>query len=497
MDRRNNLIKWCGGLLAAGALALAACTDEEFVRTGGTQPDEEGMKGISADIYRPEKTDNRFLVSEAEGRDILRVRLSQTSRQDATLTLAADAEKVESYNTQNGTDFVAFPTENVSFAYEKTIAAGAKESADLTVAIQRGAAEKGRYLLPVTIEVAGLGDEVSTQTYYYVVLILEPAQEGVLDPWDFKVVSYVNTETMQPIIATKFSIDYINQFTGDERRDITCVDIVCLRPAKIGRKYGSATLELGEDLQYVLDNREQYVVPVQKLGRKVLICINGGFRNLSDAEIEELVYRIKYTTDKFELDGVNFLEMDAAYREDEPALDAASYSKLIKATKEALGTEKLVTVACDAESTADLAEARNGIEAGRYIDYAWCGIIDQLEDPYNDAESVLRPIAGLEQSKWGSLTLDIHDTAWHANERDAFCAEISPHYWQHPESYNVFAIWDAVPSRSGIEQGVGDGFEVLFSYILSDIECIYDGRFYLTNMSHDLSGGYGKFAKDW
>lgn len=497
MDRRNNLIKWFGGLFAAGALALASCTDEEFVRTGGTQPDEEGMNGISADVYRPGKTDNRFLVSEAEGSDMLRVRLSQAARQAATLTLAVDAAKVESYNTQNGTDFEAFPAENVAFVYEKTIAAGAKESADLTVDIQRGTAEKGRYLLPVTIEVAGLGDEVSTLTYYYVVLILEPAQEGVLDPWDFKVVSYVNTETMQPIIATKFSVDFIDQFTGDERRDITCVDIVCLRPSKIVRKYGSATLELGEDLQYVLDNREQYVVPVQKLGRKVLVCINGGFRNLSDAEIEDLVYRIKYTTDKYDLDGVNFLEMDAAYREDEPALDAASYSKLIKATKEALGTEKLVTVACDAESTADLAEARNGIEAGQYIDYAWCGIIDQLEDPYNDAESVLKPIAGLEQSKWGSLTLNIHDTAWQANELEAFRAEIAPHYWQHPESHNVFAIWDAVPSRSGIEWGVGNGYEILFTYILSDVECIYDGRFYMVRLSPDLGSFYGAFSKDW
>ena len=497
MDRRNNLIKWFGGLLAAGALALASCTDEEFVRTGGTQPDEEGMNGISADVYRPGKTDNRYLVSEAEGSDMLRVRLSQAARQAATLTLAVDAAKVESYNTQNGTDFEAFPAENVAFVYEKTIAAGAKESADLTVDIQRGTAEKGRYLLPVTIEVAGLGDEVSTLTYYYVVLILEPAQEGVLDPWDFKVVSYVNTETMQPIIATKFSVDFIDQFTGDERRDITCVDIVCLRPSKIVRKYGSATLELGEDLQYVLDNREQYVVPVQKLGRKVLVCINGGFRNLSDAEIEDLVYRIKYTTDKYDLDGVNFLEMDAAYREDEPVLDAASYSKLIKATKEALGTEKLVTVACDAESTADLAEARNGIEAGQYIDYAWCGIIDQLEDPYNDAESVLKPIAGLEQSKWGSLTLNIHDTAWQANELEAFRAEIAPHYWQHPESHNVFAIWDAVPSRSGIEWGVGNGYEILFTYILSDVECIYDGRFYMVRLSPDLGSFYGAFSKDW
>lgn len=497
MDRRNNLIKWFGGLLAAGALALASCTDEEFVRTGGTQPDEEGMNGISADVYRLGKTDNRFLVSEAEGSDMLRVRLSQAARQAATLTLAVDAAKVESYNTQNGTDFEAFPAENVAFVYEKTIAAGAKESADLTVDIQRGTAEKGRYLLPVTIEVAGLGDEVSTLTYYYVVLILEPAQEGVLDPWDFKVVSYVNTETMQPIIATKFSVDFIDQFTGDKRRDITCVDIVCLRPSKIVRKYGSATLELGEDLQYVLDNREQYVVPVQKLGRKVLVCINGGFRNLSDAEIEDLVYRIKYTTDKYDLDGVNFLEIDAAYREDEPALDAASYSKLIKATKEALGTEKLVTVACDAESTADLAEARNGIEAGQYIDYAWCGIIDQLEDPYNDAESVLKPIAGLEQSKWGSLTLNIHDTAWQANELEAFRAEIAPHYWQHPESHNVFAIWDAVPSRSGIEWGVGNGYEILFTYILSDVECIYDGRFYMVRLSPDLGSFYGAFSKDW
>lgn len=493
---KNNLIKLLWGLLAAGALAIASCTDEEFVRTGGTQPDEEGMTGISADIYRPKHTDNRYIVSETEGNDILRVRLSQAAQHTATLTLAADAAKVETYNSQNGTNFKPFPTENVTLFYNKEVSVGATESADLTVNIQRGNVEKGRYLLPLTAEVAGLGEEIRTTTYYYVVLILEPAQEGQLDPWDFKIVAYVNTEEMQPIIATKFYINCINQFTGEEEGDRTWVDIVCIRPSKIVRENGTATLKLSEDMQYVLDNREQYIVPVQRLGRKVFVCINGGFRNLSDAEIGDMVYRIKYTTDKYNLDGVNFLEMDASYGEDDPALDAASYTKLIKATKVALGTDKLVTVACDAETTADLAAAHDGIEAGQYLDFAWCGIIDQFVDPYTD-ESVLKPIAGLDRDKWGSLTLKTHDTAWMTNERDAFCAEIAPLCWNTPESCNIFACWDLPPSRSGIERGAGEGFEILATYLLSDIECIYDGRFYMVQLSPDIGRHYGEFSKDW
>lgn len=495
MAMKNNLIKLLWGMLAAGTLTLVSCTDEQFVRTGGKQPDEEGMKGISADVYRPKRTDNRYIVSGLKGTDILRVRLSKAAPQAANLTLTADTESVEAYNKKSGTDLQPFPAQNVTLFYNNVITAGAKESDDIAVNIERGAAEKGRYLLPITAEITGLSGEVRTLTYYYVVHVLEPAEEGQTDPWDFKVVAYVNTEEMQPIISTKFSVWGLDQLNGTEFYK-TWVDITCIRPAKIARRNGAATLELSEDLQYVLDNREQYVMPVQKLGRKVLICINGGFRNLSDGEIEDLVYRIKYTMDKYQIDGVNFLEMDATYREDDPALDRASYAKLIKATKETLGADKLVTVACDAESTADLAAAHDGIEAGRYIDYAWCGIIDRFIDPYTD-DSILKPIAGLYRSKWGSLTLKTHDTAWAANERDAFVAEVIPLYRQQTESCNVFAFWDMPPSRSGIESGGGGAFEVLLTYIMYDEMCEYDGMFYGVQMSSDLDGAYGKFSKDW
>jgi len=49
-----------------------------------------------------------------------------------------------------------------------------------------------------------------------------------------------------------------------------------------------------------------------------------------------------------------------------------------------LGDDKLVTVACDAESTDLLATAHDGIEAGKYIDYAWSGIFDKVVDAYAD-----------------------------------------------------------------------------------------------------------------
>lgn len=183
------------------------------MRTGGTQPDEEGLKGISADVYRPKRTDNRYFVSGPEGTDILRVRLSKAAPQAAKLTLTADTESIEVYNKENGTDFQPFPAQNVTLLYNKEIATGAKESDDIAVNIERGAAGKGRYLLPITAEITGLSGEVRTLTYYYVVHVLEPAEEGQTDPWDFKVVAYVNTEEMQPIIAVKYSIDYINQLT--------------------------------------------------------------------------------------------------------------------------------------------------------------------------------------------------------------------------------------------------------------------------------------------
>lgn len=151
-------------------------------------------------------------------------------------------------------------------------------------------------------------------------------------------------------------------------------------------------------------------MPLQKSSRKVLICITGGntglgFCNMTDEQTADFVFQLKYVVETYKLDGVNYFDIEASYGKDGmPGVNPASYAKLIKATKEALGDDKLVTVACDAESTDLLATAHDGIEAGKYIDYAWSGIFDKVVDAYADGAE-LKPIAGLEQSKYGGALL--------------------------------------------------------------------------------------------
>ena len=66
-----------------------------------------------------------------------------------------------------------------------------------------------------------------------------------------------------------------------------------------------------------------------------------------------------------------------------PAVNTTSYPKLIKALREALGTEKLLTVTVYEEPTATFwdTEATGGIAVGDYIDYAWSGYNSNSEAP--------------------------------------------------------------------------------------------------------------------
>ena len=72
-----------------------------------------------------------------------------------------------------------------------------------------------------------------------------------------------------------------------------------------------------------------------------------------------------------------------------------------------MGDDKLVTVACDAESTDLLATAHDGIEAGKYIDYAWSGIFDKVVDAYASETQTHRRNW---KSKYGGALLKTNNT---------------------------------------------------------------------------------------
>ena len=304
---------------------------------------------------------------------------------------------------------------------------------------------------------------------------------------------------MSPLMGTKF---YVETFDLDFNTIIqTWIDIEVLRPAalKFDKTTRRAMLDIGPDLQYVLSNRDKYLTPLQKSSRKVLICITGGntglgFCNMTDEQIADFVFQLKYVVETYKLDGVNYFDIEASYGKDGmPGVNPASYAKLIKATKEALGDGKLVTVACDAESTDLLATAHDGIEAGKYIDYAWSGIFDKVVDAYADGAK-LKPIAGLEQSKYGGALLKTHNTQESALLNPILTPAVKSLY-RETQSGNVFAFWDMPTNSAGYEEGPKSAFNIVADAV-TDWDWEYDGMILLINVNLDFNN-YGNFRKDW
>lgn len=493
--------------LSAATLLLAACSEEEFTRDIGTTPDDNALKGISAELYRPSSMNGIIRLIEEDATDQLRVRLSQPAPTTVNVTVTADAELCEAYNKEHGTDFTIFPVEKVSFGSGNgavTVEAGKKESANLTITFQREGVERGRYLLPVRATVAGetASAPEKQQVRYYRLIVVEPTEATELAVYPFKMIGYVNTDEMNPLIGNGFLCEVTDmiEFNMVEQ---TCFDIEILRKAAIGfdKTLQHPVLKLNPDLHYVLENRDQYIVPLQKNGHQVLFCITGsndglGFRNLTDEYIADFVYQIEKVVTDYQLDGVNFFDIETSYGKDGmPDMNAASYAKLIKATKEALGAEKLVTIACDAASSEELSVAQIGIEAGQYLDMAWSGIFDEVVDAYADGGK-LKPIAGLSQSRYGGVMLKTNNTTKRAELQEILTPQITALY-RESDCGKLFVFWDMPTTSAGYERGPLDTFTMVADAI-ADWDMIYDDLYFYTYTWKDKTiRDYGVFKKDW
>lgn len=494
---------WRLGLLSLlGAAMLAACTDEEFVREAGDQPREGALTGTAAELIRPDRVDGTLRMLDKDVEDHLLCRLSRPAAGSLTLRVEVDQEAVDAYNTEHKTDYALFPHEHLTLFAPASIAQGKQQSEPLRLLFERAGVESGTYLLPLraTIDEATVQQDEAAMRFCYTVQVYEQKPETTLDQWPFIVVAYIDTNKINPMLAAQFTMscfDMLDEMSTDVIK--TWVDVVPLRRATLRRSAGgSMSLELAADLHYVLENRYRYFLPLQRSGRKVLLCINDtpdmGFGCLSDDQIEEITYQIARTIEQYELDGINFFasEFDEE-RADNPAPIAGSFAKLIKATKQALG-DKLVTVAIDAQSSEQLSAAQPGQEAGPYIDYAWPSLFDQVQNPWGEG-SLLKPIAGLEQHKWGSMNQLTHDSYWAG--QNALAVEIMDLYRNHAYAANVFAFYDIPSTAQGTERGAGEAFSILAAGMM-DEEGLYDFMLYDINLSKDLGGAlYGTFGKDW
>lgn len=369
----------------------------------------------------------------------------------------------------------------------------------------------GRYLLPVSGEATGvcpLSDEVFLVDLTVRKPYTDPDGYELYKGKDMMTVFYVNTSMFDPRLANDMVIE--TDWAGDSPK-YGIGNIVNLRVASVSLDETSGRVSAlpSNDLRFILEHYTERVLPVQESGRKVCICIESGgkgagFCNFTDEQIADFTASVKRMVDKYGLDGINLWDRGTGYdKEDSPEMNTTSYPKLIRALRQALGTQKILTVVDYREPTAyfDDVQKTGGIAVGDYIDYAWHGynnpneflqVVDPwAEDkPYHSKKYRGTKIAGLDHTRYGC----IH---W-APRKSETGFDLEPKQWCEDNRQNaLFVFYDI---ESILQHGGTDGGSFFpGTFLRSAYNMKYAQELNrLTNWEGaGTSLQYGKWLKNW
>ena len=348
--------------------------------------------------------------------------------------------------TSAGEDFVREYSEAKEVEYELLPAAFYRFASGDYIDVQRGSEksqvnkltiystntlgnvlEPGRYLLPIVA--TSFTQDLNDSTIIVDVTIREKFEDPdgfeLYTGEDMFTVFYLNTSVYDPRLA--YDMVLRTNYADASAPQYGLGNIVNLRTSSVDydESTGKVSVMPSADMRYILEHWTERVLPVQETGRKVCLCIEGGgmgigFCNFSDSQIEDFVSSVKRLVDNYWVDGINLWDRNAGYdkavENGFPDMNKTSYPKLIKALREALGEDKLLTLTDYEEPTEYFhdVEAMGGIEPGQYLDYAWSGYCSenepvQIVDPWHQGQKPVselhprKPIAGLSPERYGCV----------------------------------------------------------------------------------------------
>lgn len=518
----------------AATLLLVGCTEEPISYGAGQEPDGEALETVSGTLRSRRSLRDRIPVRLVEGyeddvADQIYYRLNTTTSQPVTVTVSPDLSLVDTYNDANQTNLQPLPIENVILGNggALTVSAGAVFSEPLEVVFSAKNLSPGTYLLPLSLQ----SDETNPGVLYYGITVREfddnlfqQGDNSLEIPLDteWTTVFYINTSEAQAQYADYVAWEKqdINDFQNVYRASLG--NIIVLRIAQVD--YDDAMHRVlfapTSDLFYTLEHSDKYIAQMKDKGRKICVCIEGagkgiGFCNMTDAQIADFVSQVKVFVETYDLDGINLWDRGAGYgKEGMPAMNTTSYPKLIKAMREALGKDRLLTVVDYEEPTEYFYDtsATGGIAVGDYIDYAWHGYVSEDEpvvfcNPYNSntlyVQRVQRkPFAGLEEERYGNVNVPFYaaNSNLFMDFDGAWIYDLSG--WGENPTCNLIVFNDLkLPEAVVAEQGCIDMLDNFFMNLSYD----YDGNQLFNSIVvtripgiyRNSSKNYDTFAKDW
>ena len=520
----------------AAAMSLIACTDEEVTYKVGQLPDEEAMTTVTGVLRSSKSLRDRVPVHLTEGdedvvSDKIYYKLTQAAPQAMTLTAAPDLTLVEVYNIANGTNLTPLPAANIRLSNNGKIAvpAGARMSDKIELTIESKGLEPGIYLMPVVVDATENG--TGEQVLYYGITVREFDENIYQDGDDlhnieldteWTTVFYLNTGEVQAHYADYVAWEKQDMNTFESVYRASLGNIVNLRIAQVGYDPDSkrALFSLTSDLRYTVEHADKYIRQMQDKGRKVCVCIEGGgsglgFCNMTDAQIADFAEQVRIFITTYRLDGVNLWDRGSGYgKEGMPAVNTASYPKLIRALRAAL-PDKMLTVVDYEEPTESFYDTNltDGIAVGELIDYAWHGYVSENEpirfiNPYNQFTSYeqvysRKPFAGLEESRYGNVNVPYYST------RSDLYIDMNMDLWSmnlilwNLERQSDIIVFDdlSLPKAMDAESGCIDVIGNIYMYLAYDENFEapygYNVMMRIPGIYRQGSKNYDTFAKDW
>ena len=530
-------------LLAATVLAgFTACETDSVEQSGGKLPDKEEIENVYGILRCSSSCENTvdMILTEGNGFLVNGVYFEQTKpvSENVSIQLQIDESVIEAYNTLTGVERTLLPESNYEFVEGNTleISASEKQYSLIRIKFLAEGLAAGEYVLPISI--GEQGNTLRDNIIYFNITIREPfVGEYPLDQEEFYpeegdgnatepilMVFYINTKDYDPRLVTDFYM------TKQKRRPSQVLwtravgNIINLRTVvlKYDEASGRALLDLGSDMTHVLSHASTYIWPLQETGRKVCLSLEGGgtglgFCNLTDEQIADFVAQVETVVETYNLDGINLWDRNSGYgKEGMPEMNTTSYPKLIKAMREALGTNKLLTVTDHEEPTEYFwdTEATGGIEVGQYLDYAWSGYnsgneITQICDPWHPddvevSQYTHKPFAGLNPAKYGCI-----NAPWYKDKDPTTLKDTKNIYrWRAAgnKQSQILVFQDLMTRLQNEYESSGQSYGGVCVNFADDgrngtgllnINNNYTGV--TSNLMYlpDGTSGYGKWLKDW
>ncbi len=398
--------------LFLSSITFFSCSDELTL----TSVDENAYSNIGKveAILKDDNTGNTSNIVELRKKDFkssISINLTKPVNQSLDFHISIDTQCLEDYNKKHNSDFELFPSELVKI--------GGKEMLDVVVAPKEpnsfmvnlelksdnSKLEEGKtYFLPLKITSANPNISISERGEHCFYIIKNYISESDCDKGDdMKNFVYFEINDANPLNALEFKredgklfFDYVVLFAANITWDMESKRVA---------------LRCNPNIQFLLDNSEEYLQPLRKKGIKVLLGVLGnsiqdvaGLAQLSEMGAKEFAKELALYCKTYNLDGVNF---DDEYRNlpdlTNPWLAAqskASASRLIYETK-MLMPDKYVTVYYINEIDYDCPDI-NGVGIGNYVDIA---VADYPK--VTGVAGTAAPMKGMKRSQCSGMSVEL------------------------------------------------------------------------------------------